>query len=271
VKQQLFMVPKPFNWKIFSTLFVASILGVLAVLPYSLALQAKVLESAPPPLPLAILIPIQILQNAILFALVIAAGLWAANRTGLSFPILEDGLAGRPIKDRLKGILLPSISVGVIASMLIILLEIMFFEPMLAAQLGDRAAALYLDGAAAPSAWKGFLASFYGGINEEILLRLGLMSILAWLGKFISRSADGQPSRAVFWISNIAAALIFGAAHLPATAVVIPLTPLVVARAILLNGLAGIGFGWLYWKRGLESAMLSHFSADIVLHVLLAL
>jgi hypothetical protein len=35
-----------------------------------------------------------------------------------------------------------------------------------------------------------------------------------------------------------------------------------------LNGLLGVGFGWLYWKYGLESAMLGHFSADIVLHVL---
>ncbi|MCK7526806.1 MAG: hypothetical protein MZV64_59015 [Ignavibacteriales bacterium] len=51
----------------------------------------------------------------------------------------------------------------------------------------------------------------------------------------------------------------------------IPLTPLVITRAIVLNGLAGIGFGWLYWKRGLEFAMIAHFSADIVLHVLLAL
>jgi membrane protease YdiL (CAAX protease family) len=38
-----------------------------------------------------------------------------------------------------------------------------------------------------------------------------------------------------------------------------------------LNGLAGVAFGWLYWKRGLESAIVAHFSADIILHVLLAL
>jgi membrane protease YdiL (CAAX protease family) len=41
-----------------------------------------------------------------------------------------------------------------------------------------------------------------------------------------------------------------------------------VARAVVLNGLAGIAFGYLYWTRGLESAMLSHFSADIILHVI---
>ena len=41
---------------------------------------------------------------------------------------------------------------------------------------------------------------------------------------------------------------------------------MLIVRAITLNGVAGIGFGWLYWQYGLEAAMLSHFSADILLH-----
>ena len=55
-------------------------------------------------------------------------------------------------------------------------------------------------------------------------------------------------------------ALLFGAGHLPTTATLMPLTPLVITRALLLNGLGGIVFGWLYWKRGLLAAMLAHFS-----------
>jgi membrane protease YdiL (CAAX protease family) len=39
-------------------------------------------------------------------------------------------------------------------------------------------------------------------------------------------------------------------------------------RTIALNAVGGLVFGWLYWKRGIEMAMLGHFSADIVLHVL---
>ena len=70
--------------------------------------------------------------------------------------------------------------------------------------------------------------------------------------------------------ANILAAVLFGLGHLPATATFLPLTPLVITRAILLNGIGGMIFGWLYWKRGLEAAMVSHFSADIVLHVLFA-
>jgi len=58
-----------------------------------------------------------------------------------------------------------------------------------------------------------------------------------------------------------------GAGYLPTTAVLLPLTPLVIARALLLNGIGGMIFGWLYWKRGLLAAMMAHFSTDIVLHV----
>jgi membrane protease YdiL (CAAX protease family) len=49
------------------------------------------------------------------------------------------------------------------------------------------------------------------------------------------------------------------------------LTTLVVIRTTLLNAIGGIVFGWLYQTRGLESAMIAHFSADIVLPVLLAM
>jgi len=95
--------------------------------------------------------------------------------------------------------------------------------------------------------------------------------VVAWLGKFISKTAEGKPTSAIFWIANILAAVLFGLGHLPATALLVSLTPLIIVRAIVLNGFVGIVCGWLYQTRGLEAAMISHFSADIVLHVLLAL
>jgi membrane protease YdiL (CAAX protease family) len=45
-----------------------------------------------------------------------------------------------------------------------------------------------------------------------------------------------------------------------------PITPMVVTAAVVLNGIAGVAFGYLYWKRGLEAAIIAHFFADIVLH-----
>jgi membrane protease YdiL (CAAX protease family) len=154
--------------------------------------------------------------------------------------------------------------------LLILGLEIFFFQPAMLKELGNSAAILNLQ-TSPPAAWKGFLASFYGGIAEEILLRLFVMSFFVWLGHFVSKTAEGKPTAAVIWTANILAAALFGLGHLPALVPLVPITPLVIARTIVLNGVLGVVFGWLYWKRGLEAAMISHFSADIILHVLLAL
>jgi membrane protease YdiL (CAAX protease family) len=261
---------KPFNWKVFFILWIAVIFGVIAVIPYSLELQGSALQELDLPIPLPALIAIQIVQNALIFGILIAAGLFFAGRIGLGAPILEARLKGESIGDRVRAILPLSIIAGVVASLLIIGLEVLIFQPALLKELGNNANMLNLQ-TSQPAAWKGFLASFYGGIVEEVLLRLFLMSVLAWLGKFISHTPNGFPTSGIVWTANILAAIFFGLGHLPATATIIPLTPLVVSRAIVLNGLAGVAFGWLYWKRGLEAAMVSHFTADIILHVLLAL
>jgi hypothetical protein len=257
------------KWKVFFILWVAAVLSAVAVIPYALELQSTTLASLELPFPLPVLLAIQTVQNAVLFGIMIFIGMILMKRIGLSTPILDSVTRGESASDKLRAILPISIILGVIASLLIIGLDVFAFQPALLNELGDKAEALAQTGQ--PAAWKGFRASFYGGIAEEIQLRLLVMSLIAWLGAFISKTSEGKPSNSVFWIANILAAVLFGLGHLPATANILPLTPLVITRAILLNGVGGVIFGWLYWKRGLESAMIAHFSTDIVLHVLFAL
>jgi hypothetical protein len=133
---------KKFSWKIFFILLVASIFGVIAVLPYSFALQGDSLSQLDIPMPLWLLITLQILQNVVLFAVVILIGLLAANRVGLGLPILEARLQGESVGERVKSILLPSILLGVIGSILVIALDSLVFMPMLMTELGDKAASL---------------------------------------------------------------------------------------------------------------------------------
>lgn len=261
---------KHFRWKVFLTIWLASVLSVIAIIPYSLTLQAATLTKDKLPLPLEILIPIQIAQNAVIFAVVVAVGLFFAYRVGLGAPILEAFFAREKVSERVKAILAPSIVLGVTASVVVIALDAFLFAPALKAQIG-AAAAPNAATLGAPPAWQGLLASFYGGIAEEAMMRLLLLSLFAWLGKFISHTADSRPTLAVLWIANLLVAIIFGLGHLPVTSLVIAITPLVVVRAVVLNGLVGLVCGYLYWTRGIESAMLSHFSADLVLHVLFAL
>ncbi|EQA46271.1 CAAX protease self-immunity [Leptospira broomii serovar Hurstbridge str. 5399] len=266
------MTIKPFDWKIFVILLIAATFGLLAIIPYSLALQAGVLKQTQLSMPLPVLVTIQIVAQVSIFGMIIAIGLFFANRTGLEIPILEAYFKGEPIRVKIRSILPISGILGIVASLLIALLDVYLFQPALKVELGDKASVLLNSGAATPAAWKGFLASFYGSIDEEILLRLCLMSFFVWCGRFLSKKrSKGKQSATVFWIANIVTALVFGLGHLPATSMILPLTPLVIVRAIVLNGLAGVAFGYLYFTRGLESAMLSHFACDLVLHVVLVL
>lgn len=124
--------------------------------------------------------------------------------------------------------------------------------------------------AARPPAWMGLLASLYGGITEEVLLRVFLMGVMAWLASRALPSKEAlRPTAA--WVAITVATVIFGLGHLPATASFSPLTGTVVLRALLLNGVGGMVFGWLYWRHSLMAAMVAHFTADLVLHVLVPL
>lgn len=258
------------NWKVFWILFAAAIVATILLLPYAMEVQSSAFDVTKLPIPLPVVLMLQILQNGILFAIAVFGGLFFAGRVGLRAPILDSLTRGESVADRVRAILPVSIILGVVTTLVVLGLEFFYFQPAMMKELGDTAAALNLQ-TSQPAAWKGFLASFYGGIAEEILLRLFVMSFFVWLGRFLSRTSDGKPTAAVLWAANILAAVLFGLGHLPTVALLIPLTSLVIARTILLNGLIGIVCGWLYWKRGLESAMISHFSADLVLHVLLAL
>ncbi len=243
-----------FSWKLFGILLLLAMLGVAAVVPYSLSLQ----PGAAARMPLGLVLVLALLQNAILFSIAIAVGLWAGERIGVGSPQLRrlvDGDAGgwAAFRDSLP----LSIGLGVAAGVLALLLDALIFLPLSPPSL---------QGATAPPAWQGLLASFYGGISEELLMRLCLMTLLMWLFARLTRRPGDSP--AIGWAANVGAALLFGAGHLPATAAITALTGIVIIRALVLNGAVGLVFGWIYWKRGLFLAMIAHFSADIVLHVI---
>ena len=239
------------NWKLFFILVIACVLAALMVLPYSLALTSSQVEITPR------LLLLSMAQNLVLFALAAFVGLLLSKHVGMGLPILSNVLEGKNQTKELKAILLPSIVLGVAAGFLIVLLSIPFNKFIPEFQTGEISI----------SAWKAFLASFYGGIAEEVLLRLFLVTLFVWITFIIKKTSDGRPTDLGIWISIILAAVVFGIGHLPATSQITPLTGIVITRAIVLNGVGGVIFGWLYWKKGLESAFIAHFSADIVLHV----
>ena len=99
----------------------------------------------------------------------------------------------------------------------------------------------------------------YGGVVEELMLRLFFMSLLAWvIWKIFFRQEEKVPVK-VLVAANLVAALLFAAGHLPATWVLFgELTPMILLRCFLLNGSFGLLFGYLYRKFGIQYAMVSH-------------
>ena len=102
----------------------------------------------------------------------------------------------------------------------------------------------------------------YGGLTEEILLRFGMMTLIIWIAYKIS----GSLSRSIYWIGIVLAALLFAAGHLPIASVATAHPSMLLTAYILIgNMLGGLIFGWLYWKKGLESAFVAHMTAHIVM------
>jgi len=257
---------KIINWKLFFILLAACVIGSVLVLPYSLSLTSGgSVEELPieGEVPVWLIVISAIVNSLIMFAIVTFLGLLLSKKIGLEngglrLPILEGILNKENKSKEFKALLLPSIILGVLAGGLIIVISIPF----------NNAIPEFKNMETVIPAWQGFLASFYGGIAEEVLLRLFFMSLLVWITFKIKKNKEGNPTAVGVWISIILAAVVFGIGHLPATAQIVNLNGIVVARAIVLNGIGGIAFGWLYWKKGLESAMIAHFSTDIVLHVI---
>ncbi len=119
----------------------------------------------------------------------------------------------------------------------------------------------------------GVLASvLYGGIIEEIMMRLFCLSLTAFLlGKIFCRSRDSLPEW-VFITANLISALLFAAGHLPATIVTFgALSPMLLIRCFLFNGGFGLLFGYLYRKYGIQYSMLSHALLHIISKLIWAL
>ena len=66
----------------------------------------------------------------------------------------------------------------------------------------------------------------------------------------------------------LASAIVFGVGHLPAVAAMTGhLSSGVALFVVAANSVFGIVFGWLFWRYGLESAMIAHAMAHLVSYV----
>jgi hypothetical protein len=248
-----------FFWREFGILFIASLVGGAAVLPYSLRLLQGSAQKKPLKMSMPKLMLLSFIQTAVIFAVVTGVGILAAHAIGLGAPYIEHALgSGEPMHSlaQMSG---AAVVWGLFAGAILLIADL-FFLPYWPQPLVDTAKKTTL--------LENFAASFYGGMDEEILMRLFGLSALAWLLSKIWHTTAGLPTSAVLWIANIVLAIIFGLGHLPALKAMLgKIPPAMLMRSLLLNAPVGVICGWLFWTYGIEAAIIAHFSADIIYHV----
>jgi membrane protease YdiL (CAAX protease family) len=240
-------------------LWVASLLGSLLSLPYLSALLSQVGGDMGPKQPQFTELASNVVSGSLVSMIMIWAGLSLGIKIGLGTTMLEGLDDGKHDLRLARETLLLAMGIGLFLGVLTAGVAL-GMDPWI-----SEASKEIKD----PPAWTGFLASFGAALQEEIWLRLGCLTLLAWLGTRLSRKSS--PGPVILWIANIVAALLFAALHLPQAILFVGLTLPVVLLVFIGNGLPGMVFGWLYWRKGLGAAMLAHFTADIVLHVVLPL
>src|SRR5690348_12847593 len=122
-------VGRRFNWKVFGIILAGCMVGFVAVLPYTLTLQADALSKIALPIPLPLLLALQGVQNAVLFAVVGGLGYLLATRIGLGLPFIEGWLGGQPIWNKLPRIALIAVVGGLIFGGIIVALDAAYFGP----------------------------------------------------------------------------------------------------------------------------------------------
>jgi hypothetical protein len=234
-----------------------SLLGIVPVL----APRVEALRRRPDlaTLSAAKLHALMLAQPAVLMLLLTAVGVALARRAGLR-SLVADAARGDPVEMPSAARTWKLAAATVAAAVLVVVADMAFARAFPAAFAGvPQATAVPLAARVG--------ALFYGGVVEELMLRLGVMTALVAAGRRLFLAASARRPALVLWPAIALAAVPFGLLHLPPMAGIAPLTAPLAARTVLLNAALGLLFGYAYWRYALEYAMLSHALVHVVFGV----
>lgn len=236
--------------RLFIMLFGLGLLGVLSLLQMPVQLP----EGVEVPISPELLRWLGLAQSTLLVAIAVTVGLFTAPKVGLAASVLNTAITGQPwwlALRRQAGPALVGALLGALVLLIYGLLQPLLMPEVLVAAQGTELPLL--------------MRVLYGGITEEILLRWGSMSLLVWLFWRVGQRGQGAVHPGIVWGGNLGAALLFGVGHLPALAALgVTFTVPMVLAVVVGNALAGLIFGWLYWRNGLEAAMLAHAGTHLI-------
>jgi membrane protease YdiL (CAAX protease family) len=231
-------------------------LGLLGVASL-LALPLEQIVPGPVPFSPGVLRALALVQPCLLVIAAAVLGSVLAPQVGLDARALRLIVEARSpipvLKDQARRAVVAALPVGVLIALFGLSLQ------AFGASL-DGAAVGRLQAFAPPV----LVRLLYGGLSEEIISRWGLMTLIVWTMWWLS-GRPAQPTPAAYWTGLIIAALVFALGHLPILYALAGSPPVwVVGVALTANLLAGMVFGYLYWRAGLETAMMAHALSHVV-------
>lgn len=102
----------------------------------------------------------------------------------------------------------------------------------------------------------------YGGFTEEILMRFGLLTFIVWILFKITKNLKNN----IYWTAILLTSFVFALGHFPVVfSYLSSPSMLFLGYIFVANSIAGMFFGWLYWKKGLEASFIGHIFAHILM------
>jgi hypothetical protein len=201
---------------------------------------------------------LSLLQSSILLFVAVLVGVALAPKVGLTSPVAEAAARGTDLVTSLKPQIVPGIGGGVAGGVAIVLVSAVwrpFLPPEVVARISEFGRFVPL-----------VTRLLYGGVTEELLIRWGLMTLLVWAAWRLFQKGRDKPRPAYFVAAILISSIVFGIGHLPIAFLLFPQPTVgLVVFVVLANSLFGLIAGYLYWKKGLEAAMIAHIAAHILM------
>jgi hypothetical protein len=237
---------------LFVCLLLAGLLGSLIGVPYTIAVLMDPAAGGPVD-PRDVWLS-AVVEATLFLAPASAVGVWLGKRVDLGprlLRVLVSGLprGGKDLRSSLAAAVLAGLTLGVVG-----LWQYSLPEGALGPGLDNPTTAEY------------FLRALSAALTEEILFRLGLLTLFAWvIGSVAKRPVPDSPSQ---WAGNVLVAPIFVGAHLPHILTFGSIGWNFLIPIVLVSSTASIVMGWLYMRYGLISAVVAHFIVDLVVYVI---
>ena len=233
------------------TLFFIGLLGVFTLLTVTIPLEnlpKEVLDKISP----QTLKYLALINPTILLLIAVVVGTLLYDKVGFSVPTISSLLKIEQPKikfiEQIKFGVLLGLVTGILTTLIVVI-----FKSSLPQEFIDLGNKIKIT----------TIARFiYGGLTEELLMRFGFMTLVVWIIFKVTKNLVNS----TYWIGIILASILFAVGHFPVVFNTVQNPTITLLTYVLIgNSIAGLFFGWLYWRKGLEAAFIGHIFAHVAM------